>query len=92
MKKQVKNLTINEIEKRGITTYYKAVLFDNIGFGVNDIVGRFKTLEEAKKECRRWDIEKLEDEGLYKIGKYELKEKGKYTMSEFVYYHKGLKI
>ena len=84
--KQMKKLTIDEIKKRGIKTYYTALLMDEMYFSTIDIVGNFETLKDAKKECFRWATEEIDDTSYYMIVEYKINNQGKYTMTNIIYY------
>ena len=77
---------MEDIKNQGLKTYYKAVLFDELYCNVNDTVGRFETLKEAKQECRRWINEEVDDGGFYEIWKYEINSAGKYNRTEVICY------
>lgn len=84
--KQLKTLTIEEIRERSLKAYYKAFLMDEIGLFVSDLVGRFETLEEAEKECRRWSREEIDGESEYMIIKYAINNKGEYIKKTIIRY------
>ena len=48
------NLTLKEIKEKGLNHYFKVVLLDDDCFEVDDIIGRFETIEEARFEARRY--------------------------------------
>ena len=79
-------LTMKDIKDKGLETYYKAVLFDEMYYEVDDTIGRFETLKEAKQECKRWANEEIDGNSFFEIWKYQLNEYGKYKRTEVITY------
>lgn len=73
-------LTREQIRANKPKVYYRAVEWDECYCGINDIVGRYETLDEARKACYKW-WEEASEESWLEIQKYVLDEKtGKYKM------------
>lgn len=83
---QMKKLTFDEIKEGGIKTYYTTLLMDENYFNTIDIVGIYKTLEDAKKECLRRTIEEIDETSQYMIVEYKINNKGKHKMTNIIYY------
>lgn len=74
------NLTKQEIRNKNLKIYYKAVEWDEMYYKINDIVGRYETLKEARKACNEW-WEEVSEESWLEIQKWKLNEEtGKYEM------------
>lgn len=74
------NLTKQEIKDKNLKIYYRVVEWDEMYYKINDIVGRYETLKEARQACYKWWKETCEESWL-EIQKYKLNEEtGKYQM------------
>lgn len=72
------NLTKQEIKNKNLKVYYRVVEWDEMYFQINDIVGRYETLKEARQACYKW-WDEVSEESWLEIQKYKLNEKsGKY--------------
>ena len=56
------NLTKQEIREKGLTEYFKVILYSEDVFGPSETIGRFETLKEAHFEARRFSDEQIDGE------------------------------
>lgn len=64
------SLTMKEIREKKIKKYYKVVLFDEQFQELDEVIGRFEDIKEAKKEARRFTDEEIDGESGVDIFQY----------------------
>ena len=78
------SLTMKEIREKKIKKYYKVVFIDEQFQELDEIIGRFEDLKEAKREALRFTNEKIDAESGVDIFEYYYnKEKDTYILNPY---------